>query len=295
MTSNTEIETVTAATAEEPKATKKAHGRARGAYVAPKKAKARKKATPAKKAPKTAPKAKAARSGKAAKEKGAREGSKTQTILEMLKRPGGVTSKELSHRLAASFRTGVPVRYRREEDGADRHLHEGRRRRALLLRRSLIASFRNIAPLGSRLAAFLVLEDTEFGRPICQRQAQSAMSGLPARSSASIDAISRRQRSIQLASFWTTLPIVKLPFDFKSPTHQRLCSGVSENDLSSKSSSVRRRGRGSAVQAAPTQPWLALRLRVPADRFPLPPHASLPDSRGRASICPVLPGCAAVD
>jgi len=93
MTSNTEIET--AATAEESKPTKKARSGARGAHVAPKKGKASKKASPAKKAPKTAPKAKAARPGKAAKEKGAREGSKTQTILELLKRPGGVTAKEL--------------------------------------------------------------------------------------------------------------------------------------------------------------------------------------------------------
>ena len=78
-----------------PKTKRKAKAGARAAKVAPAKAKASKKATPAKKAPKTAPKAKAARQGKAAKEMGAREGSKTQTILELLKRPGGVTSKEL--------------------------------------------------------------------------------------------------------------------------------------------------------------------------------------------------------
>ena len=49
-----------------------------------KKGKAGKQATPAKKTPKTANKA-----------TGAREGSKTATILEMLKRPGGATAKEL--------------------------------------------------------------------------------------------------------------------------------------------------------------------------------------------------------
>ena len=54
------------------------------APVAPKKAKSAKKATPAKKAPKGAKKA-----------KGPREGSKTDKVLELLKRPGGVTSKEL--------------------------------------------------------------------------------------------------------------------------------------------------------------------------------------------------------
>jgi hypothetical protein len=95
MMSNTE-QTETPATApSETKPTKKARGGARGAHVAPKKAKSGKKASPAKKAPKTAPRAKAARPGKAAKEKGAREGSKTQAILELLKRPSGVTSKEL--------------------------------------------------------------------------------------------------------------------------------------------------------------------------------------------------------
>ena len=54
------------------------------ANVAPKKAKSGKKATPAKKAPKSAKKA-----------TGARDGSKTAKILEMLKRPGGATAKEL--------------------------------------------------------------------------------------------------------------------------------------------------------------------------------------------------------
>ena len=49
----------------------------------------------AKKAPKTAPKAKGAKAPKAAKAKAAREGSKTETILGLLKRSGGVTLKEL--------------------------------------------------------------------------------------------------------------------------------------------------------------------------------------------------------
>ena len=52
--------------------------------VAPKKAKAGKKAAPAKKAPKSAKKA-----------TGARDGTKTATILEMLKQLGGATAKEL--------------------------------------------------------------------------------------------------------------------------------------------------------------------------------------------------------
>ena len=68
----------------EPKATKGARAAKRGANVAPKKGKPGKKATPAKKAPKGEKKA-----------GGARDGSKAATILELLKRPGGATSKEL--------------------------------------------------------------------------------------------------------------------------------------------------------------------------------------------------------
>jgi hypothetical protein len=48
------------------------------------------KASQAKKAPKSAKGAKPAK-----KESGAREGSKTAQILDLLKRPGGATSKEL--------------------------------------------------------------------------------------------------------------------------------------------------------------------------------------------------------
>jgi hypothetical protein len=66
------------------KATKKAGVGARRANVAPAKGKSGKKASPAKKAPKSAKKA-----------TGARDGSKAAKILELLKRPGGVTSKEL--------------------------------------------------------------------------------------------------------------------------------------------------------------------------------------------------------
>ena len=85
MTSTTE-ETGAAQVAgtEKPKPGKKARVAPTRAHVAPKKVKATKKASPARKAPKGAPKAKAAR-----------DGSKTSQILELLKRPGGVTSTEL--------------------------------------------------------------------------------------------------------------------------------------------------------------------------------------------------------
>jgi hypothetical protein len=85
MTSTTEqTERAAADATAEPKATKNATGGKRRAHVATKKAKSGKKASPAKKAPKTAKKA-----------TGAHDGSKTTKVLELLKRPGGVTSKEL--------------------------------------------------------------------------------------------------------------------------------------------------------------------------------------------------------
>ncbi len=75
-------ETAPAAAAIETKPAKKATAGARRANVAPAKAKAGKKATPKKKAPRSA-------------RNDVREGSKTATILEMLKRPDGATAKEL--------------------------------------------------------------------------------------------------------------------------------------------------------------------------------------------------------
>ena len=85
MTSITE-DTETAQPAENAaaKPTKKANVGARRANVAPAKPKSGKKAAPAKKAPKSAKKAKVAR-----------DGSKAAKILDLLKRPGGVTSREL--------------------------------------------------------------------------------------------------------------------------------------------------------------------------------------------------------
>ena len=84
MTSTPETGTAPALAAEEPKATKKASRAPRGTHVAPKKGKASKKASPAKKASKAAKKA-----------AGTRDGSKTNKILDLLRRPGGVTAKEL--------------------------------------------------------------------------------------------------------------------------------------------------------------------------------------------------------
>ena len=84
MTSMTEETAQAEAISETPKAGKKANTAKRARNVAPKKGRAGKKAAPAKKAPKSTKKA-----------TGARDGSKTATILEMLKQPGGATAKEL--------------------------------------------------------------------------------------------------------------------------------------------------------------------------------------------------------
>jgi Protein of unknown function (DUF3489) len=84
ITNKEQTEMAPASVAAEPKATKTARVAKRGAHVAPKKGKPGKKATPAKNAPKSA------------KKPGpARDGSKAATILDLLKRQGGATSKEL--------------------------------------------------------------------------------------------------------------------------------------------------------------------------------------------------------
>ncbi len=79
----------TTASSKKPKPNKKARVAPRRANVAPAKAKSARNATPAKKAPKGRTKR------EVAKPKVARDGSKTTKILDLLKRPGGATSKDL--------------------------------------------------------------------------------------------------------------------------------------------------------------------------------------------------------
>src|ERR1019366_1701355 len=73
-----------------PKAEPKARGSAQAAKGAPTKGKATKKAAPAKKAPKAAKGAKQAKTAG-----GAREGSKTATVVSLLERKGGATLAEV--------------------------------------------------------------------------------------------------------------------------------------------------------------------------------------------------------
>jgi len=93
MTTSTENEQTaqaTAAAGEKPEPPTKAHVAARKGRVAPSKGKSAKKATPAKKGAKGAKRAKTVN-----KPTGARQGSKTSKVLDLLKRQGGATAKEL--------------------------------------------------------------------------------------------------------------------------------------------------------------------------------------------------------
>jgi Protein of unknown function (DUF3489) len=92
MTSTSEEQTTLAASgpAQEPKPATKPSLAQRKPRVAPAPTKSGKKTTPAKKAPKGAKAAKPAKT-----ESGARHGSKTEQVLELLKRPEGATLQNL--------------------------------------------------------------------------------------------------------------------------------------------------------------------------------------------------------
>ncbi len=82
--------TATGAPAEQPTPAQKPRSAAQKAHVAPSQARSGNKATPAKKANKGATSAQAPH-----KTTGARQGSKTVKVLDLLKRSGGATLKEL--------------------------------------------------------------------------------------------------------------------------------------------------------------------------------------------------------
>ena len=91
MIANTErVEMAQAAETEQTKGKKKATAGAHSANVAQKKPKSGKKARAAKKAPKATKKAAGEKPAKRA-----RQNSKTAIVLDLLKRPGGATAKEL--------------------------------------------------------------------------------------------------------------------------------------------------------------------------------------------------------
>jgi hypothetical protein len=91
MIANTErVEMAQAAETEQTKGKKKATAGAHAAHVAQKKPKSGKKARAAKKAPKATKRVTAEKAAKRG-----RQNSKTAIVLDLLKRPGGATAKEL--------------------------------------------------------------------------------------------------------------------------------------------------------------------------------------------------------
>jgi hypothetical protein len=127
------VNTEAGAPAAEPKPAKKPRSAAQRAHVAPSKATSGKQASPAKKANKGA---KSAQSPK--KATGARQGSKTAKVLDLLKRSGGATLKELmkatgwqAHSVrgflsgALGKKMGLTVTSTKAEDGERRYSVKG--------------------------------------------------------------------------------------------------------------------------------------------------------------------------
>ena len=119
------------APAEQPKPAQKPRFAAQTAHVAPSKARSGKQATPAKMANKRATSAQSLNSKKAP---GARQGSKTAKVLDLLKRSGGATGKELmkatgwqAHSVRGFLsgvlgkKMGLTVRSTKAEDGERRY------------------------------------------------------------------------------------------------------------------------------------------------------------------------------
>ena len=90
LTTENQESTQATAPAEKPQAAKKANARAQKPHVAPSKRRSGKRTTPAKKGAKGA---KAAQPVKT--EPGARQGSKTEKVLDLLKRAGGASLKDI--------------------------------------------------------------------------------------------------------------------------------------------------------------------------------------------------------
>jgi hypothetical protein len=89
MTTTEEQAIATSGAAQEPKAATKPNAAPRKPRVAPSKPRSRKKATLAEKG------AKAPKKANSAKAAGIREGSKTEKVLDLLKRPGGATLQDV--------------------------------------------------------------------------------------------------------------------------------------------------------------------------------------------------------
>ena len=143
------------ATGDQPKRNKKAASRDSAPTSRRRKPSRPRRPAPPKKAPKSQKTAKSAR-----------DGSKTAKILDLLKRPGGATAKELMKATGwqphsvRGFLSGTVGK----KMGLAVTSTKSRGRGAHLLRQSLTLDHPELlAPLGLCLAAFLVLEDAKFG------------------------------------------------------------------------------------------------------------------------------------
>jgi len=166
MIANTEqAEMTPASTAAEPKATKTARAAKRGANVAPKKGKSGKKATPAKKAPK--PRKGEKKGGLRPRRQQGRQDSGVAEAAGWRH----VQGADESLGLAGAFRAWVPVRDHPQEDGPKRRFHQGRGRRAHLLRQRL-TSARNPSAAGpgpGGFSSFDVLKHPLIGQELMDR------------------------------------------------------------------------------------------------------------------------------
>ncbi len=209
MISSTETtETALATEAEQPKAAKKASAGKRSAHVAPAKAKSGKKASQPKKAAsaKKAPKGRLPRRQQSCHDPGPAQAEGW----------GDLEGTDESDWLAGAFRARVPLRHSRQENGAGRHIHEGRGRRAGLFRQKLILAYCSLPPRAAvpppggvpRSASvglgtvFRLEGGGRMGAVLADQSASAStnpwMSGLPASNSASTAAISRRHRAISV-------------------------------------------------------------------------------------------------
>ncbi len=187
MIPNTEqVETAQAESAE-PKVTKSARASKKGANVASKKGKPGKKATSAKKAPK-------ARKGEK-KGGSARDGSKAATILELLKRPGGATAKELMKASGWQAHSVTPPSLGSWPGALPLRAQKPVVERACCAPQAFAVDYEGADAF--RLPSWIRRSSAHQSE---SAKHKPATSGFPASSSASIAAISRWQRAIHTDS-----------------------------------------------------------------------------------------------
>ena len=148
-----------AAASHEQKPEKKPNTAPQKPHVAPAKGRRGRRPVPAKERPKRPASPKPPRPPKARRHGAAREGSKTAKVLELREaaRRRHPEADHQIHRLAAAQCSGLHQRHTRQEDGARRRIHKGRRRGARL-QRSEVAPVRSGPPGSGRGGPFCFVE-----------------------------------------------------------------------------------------------------------------------------------------